>query len=215
VNDEFDPLDDTLADGLRALAPSEFTLDADRTLGEMRPRLRRARNQRRLAVTTSVLGALVVVVGGATLVRSDPSGQVDVRGGSQPSVSAPGPSTTTRLPPTTTTVPRNATTVPKPSATVPSGTPMTGNPTPTTPRTTPPPAAPQTKTYAAQGGRVTIRFANGRLTLVSSVPAPGFAAEVHNRDPDDVEVRFDNGDHESRIRVRVVNGRLTPEISEN
>jgi len=215
VNDERDPLDETLADGLRALAPAEFTLDADRTLGEMRPRLRQARTRHRLTVTTSVLGALVVVVGGAALLRSDPSGQLDVQGRPTPTVSSPAPSTTVGRSTTTTTLPRSTTTVPQTVVTTPPGaTPTTSDTTPPTSRTTPPPP-PQTKTYTAQGGRITIRFANGRLTLVSSAPSPGFTSEVHKQDPDDVEVRFENGSHESRIRVRVTNGQLRPEVSEN
>jgi hypothetical protein len=214
VNDERDPLDDTLADGLRALAPSEFTLDADRTLGGLRPRLKQARNRRRLAVSTSVLGALVVVVAGAAVLRPDSSSRINVSGRSHPTVSTLEPSTTiARHPATTTSVPRRApTTLPGPAVTAPT-TPST---TPaTTPNTGAPPPAPLTKTYTATGGRITIRFANGRLTLVSRTAAPGFTAEVHKQDPQDVEVRFDNGSHESRIRVRVENGQLRPEISEN
>ena len=44
MSDGFDgePRDDALARGLRGLAPSEFELDPDQTLGAMRPALRRA-----------------------------------------------------------------------------------------------------------------------------------------------------------------------------
>jgi hypothetical protein len=161
------------------------------------------------------LGALVVVAGAAALVRHDPSSRVDVRGRPNPTVAtlAPASSTTstTHRTATTSSVPRNATTVPTPVVTRPTAPPTTAGTTPAPP----PPAAPQTKTYASTGGRVTIRFANGRLTLTKTSPAPGYTTDVHKQTADDVEVRFDNGSHESRIRVRVENGLLRPEISEN
>jgi len=214
VNDERDPLDDTLAEGLRALAPSEFSLDADRTLDDLRPRLHRARTHRRLAVSTSVLGALVVVAGAAALLRHDPGSRVDVRGRPNPTVAtlAPASSTTstTHRNTTTSSVPRNAITVPAPAVTTPTAPPTTPGTTPA-----PAPAAPQTKTYASTGGRITIRFANGRLTLAKVSPAPGYTTDLHKQAADDVEVRFHNASHESRIRVRVENGLLSPEISEN
>jgi hypothetical protein len=51
------------------------------------------------------------------------------------------------------------------------------------------------------------------VSLVSSSPAPGFTAEVHDNGPSRVEVRFSNGQIEWRIRVDVVNGQLVPEIT--
>jgi hypothetical protein len=220
VNDERDPLDETLGEGLRGLAPSEFALDADRTLGELRPRLRQARARRRLALSTSVLGALVVVVGGAALLRHDPSSRLDVQGRPRPTVSTLGPSTSVEHRATTTTAPsRSNTTVPGPVVTAPTTPPTTPATSPTSSPTSSPttivPPAPVTKTYSSAGGRITVRFAGGRLTLVSKSPAVGYTAEVHTQQPDDVEVRFRSADREWRVRVRVENGKLRPEIEEH
>jgi hypothetical protein len=60
-----------------------------------------------------------------------------------------------------------------------------------------------------------VRFARGTLTLISSTPADGYAAEVHDALAGDVEVRFRNPDHEWRILVRVDHGALAPEITEH
>ena len=62
---------------------------------------------------------------------------------------------------------------------------------------------------------MTIRFAAGRLTLVSRVAAPGYSVDLRTNTPSEIEVRFSNGQSESRIRVRVKDGALEPEISEN
>jgi hypothetical protein len=65
-------------------------------------------------------------------------------------------------------------------------------------------------TYHCDGGTITVRFSGGKLTLVSYRAALGYSAEVHNNDPDDVEVRF-SGPDERRIRIRVEEGRLSEE----
>ena len=233
--DDFDPLDDeTLARGLNALAPSEFDLDADAALGTMRPALHRARFRRRLAMSSSALGVVVALAAGAAVLRQQPTSHVDIRSRTRPTVETPTttkstkPTTSTSTsqprvvpPPTapqqfaTTTAPTtdNGGTVPRSTPTAPTTTPTThdghGGSTPTTV------AAPVTKTYSSTGGKVTIRFANGRLTLVSHSASPGYTTEVHTNKPDDIELRFSNGTAESRIRIQVDNGQLRPEITEN
>jgi cytoskeletal protein RodZ len=233
VNDGFDddPRDDDLARGLRGLAPSEFELDADQTLGSMRPALRRARVRRRLAVSTSVLGVLAVLSAGAVVVQDHSTSHVNIESHTPSSVptptktpvsTSPGVSTTTKSPLTTTPTTRPTTTNgnglvgPLPTSTSPPTTPTSHDDhggTTTPPSTAPVP--PATKTYTSIGGRVTIRFANGRLTLVSYTPSAGYTTEVHTNTPTDIELRFSNGGSESRIRVRVQDGQLRPEITEN
>jgi hypothetical protein len=66
-------------------------------------------------------------------------------------------------------------------------------------------------TYHSHGGTLTVRFSGGRLTIVSYAAAAGYTADVHRNDPDDVEVRF-SGPDDRRIRVRVEEGHLSPEI---
>jgi regulation of enolase protein 1 (concanavalin A-like superfamily) len=55
---------------------------------------------------------------------------------------------------------------------------------------------------------MTVRFANGQLTLVSYQASDGWVAVVRTNKPDDIEVRFSKGGDDSRIRVRVENGQL-------
>jgi hypothetical protein len=221
--DPRDPLDDAIARDLGALAPDD--LDADAALGAMRPALRRARTRRRAAVTSSVVGALVVVVGVGVLLAGQGTSRIHVEG--PPTTLAPTVVTpSTRKANPTTTVPPSGgttTTVTSPSVTTPDttpGTPTTGDhggtsqPTSGSTPTSKPPAAPSTKTYTSIGGRITVTFANGTLTLDSSHATAGYQTELHKQDPDDVEVRFSSGNRESRIRIRVQNGVVQKEITE-
>jgi hypothetical protein len=232
-NDDLDPTDETLSRGLSALAPSEFELDADAALGSMRPAFQRARSRRRLAMTSSALGVVAVLAAGAVVLQQQPASHVDIRSRTQPTVSTPTKTPTTRVS-TSTTQPRvvtppstphtSASTVPGNGngngGTVPHSTPTSPDSTPTTPddhggSTPTTTAAPSTKTYTSVGGRATIRFANGRLTLVSHAPTAGYTEEIHTNKPDDIELRFTTGDgRESRIRVRVQDGHVEPEITE-
>jgi cytoskeletal protein RodZ len=208
--DPRDPLDDAIAHDLGSLAPDD--IDPDAVLGSMRPALHRARRRRRLAISSTVVGSLVVVLGlGALVTGPGTNDQVDVQGNP---TTLPSTSTPTTRQPTTTTTSTPGTTPTTPSTPTTDDGPGTSQPGPDS-TTKPPPAAPVTKTYTAIGGRVTVTLANGALTLDSYPPTAGYQAEVHNQDPDDVEVRFSNGDNESRIRVRVQNGTMQPEIDES
>ena len=246
MSDHFDddPRDETLARGLSALAPSEFDLDADRTLGSMRPALQRARTRRRLAVSTSVLGVLVVLGAGAVVVQDQSESHVNIQGPTQTSVSTPSKTSTSvhpRVTTSTTSGPHDTTPTTTPAdhtSTTRSSGGVTGGTPGTTPRSTPASgstpdghgggnsgggnnqttttvAAPSTETYTSAGGRATVRFANGKLTLVSYTAAAGYTPEVHTNTADDVEVRFSNDTTEWRIRVRVQDGRVESEIKEN
>jgi hypothetical protein len=70
-----------------------------------------------------------------------------------------------------------------------------------------------TQGFSAAGGSIDVTVANGAVSLASSAPAAGFTQEVHDNGPTRVEVRFDDGSGESRIRVELVNGALTSEIT--
>jgi hypothetical protein len=78
-----------------------------------------------------------------------------------------------------------------------------------------PAAAPITQTYSSPGGSITVRLADGAVSLVSTQPAAGFSQETDDLGPSRVEVRFDDGSTEWRIRVDVVNGQLQPEITQH
>jgi cytoskeletal protein RodZ len=178
--------------------------------------MHRARARRRLAVSSGVVGALVVVLGAGALLAGQNS-HLDVRGHpttlpASSSTSSTLETTTTHLPTgSSTTTPTSPGTPTTPSTDDRGGTSLPGAGS----TTTPPSAAPVTTTYTAIGGRVTITFARGALTLDSSTPTAGYQVEVHKQDPDDVEVRFSNGSRESRIRIRVQNGAVEKEIVES
>jgi cytoskeletal protein RodZ len=242
VSDHFDdPRDEALARGLGALAPSEFDFDADRTLGSMRPALQRARARRRLAVSTSVLGAIVVLGAGAVVVQDQSQSHVKIEGPTQTSVSTPGTNRTTTSPRVTTTTPSSPTPTPTTTPAAHTGTTrnvsgVVGGTPGTTPSSTPNSgstpgdqgggrrgdnkstttlAAPSTRTYSSPGGRTAIRFANGTLTLVSYTASAGYMPEVQTNKPDDIEVRFSSDTADWRIRVRVQDGRVQSEIKEH
>jgi hypothetical protein len=60
-----------------------------------------------------------------------------------------------------------------------------------------------------------VRLSGGALSLVSSAPTAGYTAQVQDDGPTRVEVRFDDGPTEWRIRVDLVNGTLVPEITQH
>jgi hypothetical protein len=66
-------------------------------------------------------------------------------------------------------------------------------------------------TSHSDGGTITVRYSHGNLTLVSYRAAPGYTAEVHITDPQEVQVRF-SGPDDRRIRTRVEEGHLSEEI---
>jgi hypothetical protein len=101
----------------------------------------------------------------------------------------------------------------------------TNGSSPTTPDATAPTAAPPTvpvvgpaerdEPYSSAGGSIVVHFENGQVSLASSSPAVGFTPEVHDNGPTRVEVRFSNGSTEWRIRVDVVGGGVTSEITQH
>lgn len=107
-------------------------------------------------------------------------------------------------------------TAPPPAVTdAPSSTVPPTEPPATTVTPTPPTAAPTTETFSGSGGSVTVRLADGRLALVSYVPAAGFTAEVHDDSATRVEVRFRSDDHETVIRIDRVDGAMQPRVDEH
>jgi len=214
MNDELHP--DAVDDELRRRFAAGPTIDGDPdvVLDALRPRLRLARSRRRASFASAIAGVAVVVVvlvfvlGGA----DGGSGSVHV----PPATDRPRP-----IAPTTpaTTAP---TAGPDTQTTIVSGTNGGGTlgedatgATPTTPANLPPDTSPTTASilqqgYTSEGGSITVDFVDGRASLRSSAPAPGYRDEVHDTGPSRIEVRFSNGETEWRIRVDVVDGHLQP-----
>jgi hypothetical protein len=218
--DPDDPIDDALRRRFGTGAPDGS--DPDAVLDSMRPRLRRARTQRRAAIAGALGGAAVVVVvllvvlggggGGTGSVRTPPASRSPVH-------TAPSTPTTTATggPPTLDTIAGDdhgkdrATGDPAVSA--PDATAPTVPAPETPPATQPQPSQPSQSSYTSDGGSIVVAFTDGRISLVSNTPATGYTAEIHDDGPTRVEVRFANGQREWRIRIDVVNGQLVPEIT--
>jgi hypothetical protein len=81
------------------------------------------------------------------------------------------------------------------------------------------PVAPGTQTFASVGGSIVVAVNGSSISLVSSSPAAGFGAEVHDNGPSRVEVRFfgsgTDDDTEWRIRIELGAGGLTSEITQH
>lgn len=218
MTDDRDDLDRALSAGLADLAPAEP--DATSALTALRPRMQRARTRHRVLQGSALAGVVLVLgIGVALAAPSDKRAQVQVTNPSTVENTVDRSRSTSTTTPASTTVPGSVTVSSNdPGTSTPvSGPSPTAAPPATTPVTTPSPTVatdPGTSyTYTADGGRVTVRFRNGRLSLVSYPAGAGFTATVHTNKPDDIEVRFRNDDDdESRIRVRVVNGRIENEI---
>jgi hypothetical protein len=226
-----DELDRALASRLDALAGGDD--DAVAMLETMRPGLQRARTRHRMVRASAAALALAVVVSLVAVVSSASTrhGNVAVQPASstsvQPIVPKPKPPKLRTV--TTTTKPGGpAATTPggtqSPTAPAP-GTPPAGNPGPGggsdgpgdggSPITS---GSPQTHTYVAPGGRVTVQCASGRLSLVSYAANDTWTSELHTNTPQEIELRFSrsgsgisggghdssvSGDGQSRIDVRV------------
>jgi len=71
-------------------------------------------------------------------------------------------------------------------------------------------------TYQVAGaGSVTVLFVNGQVELGLVVPAPGWSIDETRQRPDEIEVRFTNGDQEARLKVRIDDGQVRVEIEDN
>jgi hypothetical protein len=71
------------------------------------------------------------------------------------------------------------------------------------------------RTFVVAGGTVTVDIENGVLTLVSVTPNPGVEVKDQKTESDRVEVEFRGPDGDSRVRVRIDNGRLRLETGDN
>ncbi len=82
-------------------------------------------------------------------------------------------------------------------------------------RSTPAPGSSlATQTFSSLGGSITVRQDGDRLTLVGVSATPGFEADENRKSGRRVEVTFRSKAHRSEISVRVSDGVMDPDISE-
>ena len=200
---DVDPFDADLSRRLQAAAPSAGSSDA--VLEVLRPRLRHAR-QRRRAVMIGGPGLAAAAALAVVLTIAGPSGgghlEITPATGTPKTTAAPEPHFT---PPPTSPVPHSSSKGGGNGTSLPT-TPSDGGGGTNSP-------APENHTYTSDGGSITVRFADGALSLLSTHPATGFSSDVNDRGPTRVEVRFDDGTTEWQIRVDVINGHLSVEIT--
>lgn len=84
----------------------------------------------------------------------------------------------------------------------------------TTPSDTSDSSAPIQRAIASAGGTVVVSIAGNSVVLVSASPADGYSADIRKDGPDEVDVRFEAGDAESRIEVRVQNGQVRQDVED-
>lgn len=72
---------------------------------------------------------------------------------------------------------------------------------------------PVTRTVSTEGGTATFRFVGEEVELVGASPRPGFTVDA-NEQGNEVEVRFESDDHETRIEAFVVDGEPVIEVDE-
>jgi uncharacterized membrane protein YgcG len=201
-------------------------------------RVGQVRRRRAVAWTTGAAMSLIVgIVGFAALQRPErhtlvpgQSSENSVEFSSTvPTTVARQPSTTEATTPVTTapttlapdTAPSTAapaeSSLPEPAVAPAAGSGSTGTSTkphdpPTS--TTPDVSEPTTQTFTSDGGSITVRQSNGRLTVVETNPADGFRAKASNRSARRVEVTFKSWDHEFRITVRLSDGVMKDTVSD-
>ncbi|MCU1367585.1 MAG: hypothetical protein JWN39_3224, partial [Ilumatobacteraceae bacterium] len=134
-----------------------------------------------------------------------------------PTTPAPAPTTSSSTSTNTTVGPERTT--PSTAASLPqtpgAGTPSSQAPTAGGSATTQPtPDAPETSSFSALHGSLTVELRSGQLRIVDHQSGPGFTYSVERNDPDRIRVRFGNGDVRSQIDVSIVGGHIAGNITE-
>jgi len=193
----------------RALGRSLDTIpvgDPDAALARVTARSRIVR-RRRAAVRAGAALAVAAVVG-AVWLGARPPGSTQVDTVDSPSIATTVPTSATPSSPVVSpSTPAVSSGGPAPTAATvaPTAAPTTQSP--------PPSSGPQT--YGGLGGQVTVRVDAGNLVLVSVRPSAGYAVAEQKAETDDIEVRFEGAAGRTRVRIRMQNGVVSPEVQEN
>jgi uncharacterized membrane protein YgcG len=201
--------DDELVRALRQAADPVAPVDTEAALSRVRSRSLVVRRRR-----ATVSGAALVVAGvafGSIWLASRPADQTQVD-----TVSSPTSPISSTLP---TTVPTTlATTTPTAPPTIgptaPGASPVPAPSVPTQ-TTTSPRSASGPVTFRGAGGSVTARVQGGVLQLLSVQPAAGYRVSEQRVDPDEIEVRFESDAGRTQVKLRLEQGRISPEVDES
>jgi hypothetical protein len=198
---------------------------APAALAGLRTRIRKAHQRRALARGGAGLLGVVAVGGIIMNIGGDGSG-------TEVAVTGPGASDTSGLTSTTfasttfgsttftstsgPTVSTGASTTPTVTVASSSSAPTTGSVTtidPSIPGTfelvpTTRPGGLQAAVFTSEGGTIVVDYTSNAMTLTSVAANPGWTVAESRANPDDIDVRFEDEDgDESRIRVRLIDGR--------
>jgi uncharacterized membrane protein YgcG len=204
--------DDELVRALRQAAAPVAPVDTEAALSRVRSRSLVVRRRR-----ATVSGAALVVAGvafGSIWLASRPADQTQVDTVSSPT--SPIASTVATTVPTTlpttvvTTVP---TTPPTIAPTAPVANPVLPPSVPT--QTSSPRSGSAPVTFRGAGGSVTARVQGSALQLLSVQPAAGYRVTEQQVDPDEIDVRFESDAGRTRVKLRLVQGRISPELDES
>lgn len=235
---DFEPFDDDLAVALRRRAPDIGTT-ALGTVHAHDAVLARARGVRRRRAGIAGLATLIALIGGGVLLLNGNTGDDTLAPATEPPTSlTPATSaapTTSSVASTSTTLASPTTTTPTTSpstiaATTVAPPPVTagGQSNPTNPPASNPSSnsstssssssstslAPQgeapftDRTYTSAGGSITVSWNGTALSLNAVNPAAGHTSETEDDTATRIRVRF-RGPADSRIEIRVENGRVT------
>jgi len=73
----------------------------------------------------------------------------------------------------------------------------------------------EVRTIDSSGGTVTARATGSDIILVAATPNEGWSMEIKKAGPDRVEVRFEKGSAENRIRLEVQGGMVTVDLEDS
>ncbi len=201
--------------------------NAPAALAGLRTRIRKAHQRRALArggaglLGVVVVGGVIMNVGGegsGTEVAVTGPGATDSSGLTSTTFASTSAATstlssgstttdtTTVINPTNTVAPTAS--LPPSSATSPSPTIDASAPTTIELVPTTKPGGLQAAVFTTEGGTIVVDYTSSAMTLTSVTAQPGWTVAESQARPDDIEVRFEDEDgDESRIRVRLVDGR--------
>lgn len=224
---DFDPFDDELGAALRRRAGA----GSDSTAAAHDAVLRRASTIRRRRAAIGGSGGLAVLVLGGIMLLPGSADEIGpaVTGDVLPTFEEPSTTTAVAVPshdptddptgaaPSSSSETTSTVAAPAPTNTISTSSTSTSDtsaPSSSAPTTSEPSqaVAPFTDTYQSVGGSITVTWSGSAFTLQAVSPAPGFVADVEDSSAARVRVRFEGADDDSRIEVRVADGRLSVDI---
>ncbi len=68
------------------------------------------------------------------------------------------------------------------------------------------------QTVQSNCGSITVTWTGANISLTATQPAAGFSPEIENAGPEEIKVKFDNGDAKCEIEAQIEAGTLVTEV---